>query len=78
MLALPHPSARLSQAIDAMRGVVRAATSADGATSFDALLAIAADDRRDEHGLDGVVRRVLLSMLEQRRTRQPMHAAGRP
>jgi hypothetical protein len=72
MLALPQPSARLSQAIDAMGRVVRSGTSADEAT-FDSLLAVAADDRPDEDGLDFLVRRVLLSMLEQRRTRQPMH-----
>jgi hypothetical protein len=76
-LALPQPSSRLSQAIDAMGEAVRAATSADGTTSFDALLAVAADDQRDENGLDRLVRRVLLSMLEQRRTRQPMDADGR-
>jgi hypothetical protein len=76
-LGLPQPSPRLSQAIDAMAGAVRAATSADGATSFDALLAVAADDRRDEDGLERVARRVLLSMLEQRWTRQPMRADGR-
>jgi hypothetical protein len=72
-LGIPQPSARLSQAIDAMGGAVQAATSADGETSFDALLAVVADDRRDDDGLDYLVRRVLLSMLEQRRTRQPVH-----
>jgi len=60
-----------------MRGVVQAATSTDGATSFDALLAVAAADRPDEDGLEYVVRHVLLSMLEQRWTRQPMRADGR-
>jgi hypothetical protein len=77
-LELPHPSRRLSQAIDAMGEAVRAATSADGATNFDAVLAVAADDRPDEDGLDCLVRHVLLSMLEQRRTRQPMPADRRP
>ena len=76
-LGLPQPSARLSQAVEAMGGVVQAATSADGATSFDALLAVAAADRPDEDGLEYVVRHVLLSVLEQRRTRQPMRADGR-
>jgi hypothetical protein len=71
-LRLPQPSPSLSRAIDAMARVVRTTTSADGATSFDALLAVAADDRPDGQGLDRLVRRVLLSMLEQRRTRQPM------
>jgi hypothetical protein len=57
--------------------MVRAATSANRATSFDALLVAAADDPPDDHGLDRLVRRVLLSMLEQRRTRQPRPAHGR-
>jgi hypothetical protein len=76
-LELRHPSTRLSQAIDAMGEAVRAATSADGATNFDAVLAVAAHDPSDEDGLDCLVRHVLLSMLEQRRTRQPLHADGR-
>jgi hypothetical protein len=71
-LRLPQPSPPLSRAIDAMDRMVRAATSADGATSFDALLTVAADDPLHDHGLDRLVGRVLLSMLEQRRTRQPM------
>jgi hypothetical protein len=75
-LGLPQPSARLSEAIDAIGRVVSAATPPDGATNFDALLAVAADDRHAA-GLDGVVRRVLLAMLEERRTRQPMRADGR-
>jgi hypothetical protein len=76
-LGLPNPSARLSQAIDAIGEMVREATSADGARSFDALLAVAADDRPDDDRLDSLVRHALLSMLEQRRTRQTLHAAGR-
>jgi hypothetical protein len=76
-LGLPEPSQQLGHAIDAMGEVVRAARSADGATSFESLLAAAADDRLDGGGLHSVVRRVLLSMLEQRRTRQPMRADGR-
>jgi hypothetical protein len=76
-LRIPRPSPPLRRAIDAMDRMVRSATSGDGATSFDSLLAIAADDRSDDQGLDRLVRRVLLSMLEQRRTRQPMPANGR-
>jgi hypothetical protein len=71
-LGLPEPSPRLSEAIDAMGRVVRAATSADGRHAFEALLAAAGEDRSDEGGLEHVVRRVLLSMLEQRGTRQPV------
>jgi hypothetical protein len=76
-LGLPESSQQLGHAIEAMSEVVRAAASADGATSFDSLLAAAADDRLDDGGLHSVVRQVLLSMLEQRRTRQPMGAYGR-
>jgi hypothetical protein len=76
-LRLPQPSAPLTRAIDAMDRTVRTATSAEGATSFDALLAVAADDPSDDDGLERLVRRVLLSMLEQRRTRQPTPAHGR-
>jgi hypothetical protein len=75
-LGLPRPSARLSEVIDAMGRVVSAAALPGGATNFDALLAVAADDRHAA-GLDGVVRRVLVAMLEERRTRQPMLADGR-
>jgi hypothetical protein len=76
-LRIPQPSDSLGQAIDALERVVRAAMSADGATSFDALRAVAADEPPDDGGPDRLVRRVLLSMLEQRRTRQPMPALGR-
>jgi hypothetical protein len=76
-LRLPQPSPSLSRAIDAMDRLVRTAASVEGATSFDALLAAAADDPPDDDGLDRLVRRALLSMLEQRRTRQPVHVHGR-
>jgi hypothetical protein len=76
-LRLPQPSPPLSRAIDAMDRIVRTATSVEGTTSFDALLAVAANDPPDDDGLDRLVRRVLLSMLEQRRTRQPMPTHGR-
>jgi hypothetical protein len=76
-LGLPQPSPRLGDAVDAMGGLVRATTLGAGAKSFDALLAVAADGRADEDGLEYVVRRVLLAMLEERRTRQPMPADRR-
>jgi hypothetical protein len=43
----------------------------DGEPSSDALLAAAAQDASDEDPLDGLVRRVLLAMREERRTRRP-------
>jgi hypothetical protein len=72
-LGLPDPSPRLSEAIDSMHRAVRAVTPAGAAPTFDALLLAAGPDRPAERELDGLVRRVLLSMLEERRTRQPEH-----
>jgi hypothetical protein len=71
-LGLTQPSPRLAEAIDAMGRTIQAATSADGRSGFDALLTAATEDRTEEGGLGCVVRRVLLSMLEQRCTRQPV------
>jgi hypothetical protein len=65
-LELAQPSARLGEAIDSMGRVLRAV---DHAPTFDALVAALAEDRPGELELDGLVRRVVLSMLEQRRTR---------
>jgi hypothetical protein len=70
-LGLPEPSTRLSEAIDSMERAVETATRAGGAPSFDGLLTAAGEDRPGEQPLDRLVRRVLLSVLEQRRTRQP-------
>jgi hypothetical protein len=70
-LGLPEPSARLSAAIDSMWRAVQGLTPPDGEPTFDALLAMAAQDRPGEERLDRLVRQALLSMLEQRRTRQP-------
>ena len=67
-LELAEPSTRLGEAIDSMGRAVRAS---DHPPTFDALIAAVAEDRPDELELDGLVRRVLLSMLEQRRTRHP-------
>jgi hypothetical protein len=70
-LGLPEPSPRLSVAIENLGQAVRAATPPGGAPSFDALLAATGQHRPGEGRLESVVRHVLLSMLEQRRTRQP-------
>ncbi len=67
-LDLPEPSTRLGEAIDSMGRAVRAF---DHPPTFDALIAAVAEDRPGELELDGLARRVLLSMLEQRRTRHP-------
>jgi hypothetical protein len=70
-MGLPEPSARLGAAIESMEQAVDALDVAHGEPTSDALLAAAAQDPPDEDPLDGLVRRVLLAMLEERRTRQP-------
>ena len=70
-MGLPEPSARLGAAIESMQHAVGALDVADGQPTSDALLAAAAQDPPVEDPLDGLVRRVLLAMLEERRTRRP-------
>ena len=70
-MGLPEPSARVGAAIESMERAVGALDVADGETMSDALLAAAAQDPPDQDPLDGLVRRVLLAMLEERRTRRP-------
>jgi hypothetical protein len=70
-MGLPEPSGRLGAAIESMGQAVGALDVADGESTSDALLAAAAQDAPDEAPLDGLVRRVLLAMLEERRTRRP-------
>ena len=70
-LGLPEPSPQLADAIESLGRVARAAPSPPGATAFDALLTTANEDRPGERTLDQVVRHALLSMLEERRARQP-------
>jgi hypothetical protein len=74
-LGLREPSPRLADAIAALARVVRAARLRDSASAFDALLTAAKEDHPGET-VDQVVRRTLLSMLEERRTRQPTDASG--
>jgi hypothetical protein len=62
------------EALDAMGRVVGAATPPGGSATFDGLLTATNDDPPGEDALDGLVRRVLLSMLEERRTRQSARA----
>jgi hypothetical protein len=68
-LGLPEPSSRVSEAIGAMGDVVRSASPPGGPPESDAVLAAARDDQREEQQLDSLVRRVLLSTIEQRCTR---------
>ena len=70
-LGLPEPSAELEGAIESMEQAVGALDVAEGEPASEALLAAAGQDPPAEDPLDGLVRRVLLAMLEERRTRRP-------
>jgi len=74
-VGLPEPSPILGDAMAALGRAVRSAAVPPGAPTLDALLAAVSQDRPDEGTLDGLVRRVLLAMLEQRGTRQSARAA---
>jgi hypothetical protein len=71
-LGLPDPTPRLGAAIESMGRLVRAVTQSDETLRVEALLAATKEDRPHEERLDGVVRQVLLAMLEERSTRQPV------
>jgi hypothetical protein len=70
-LGLPEPSPQVADAIESLGRVARAAEALTAPSPFDALLTAASEEPRGEGALDKVVRRALLSMLEERRTRQP-------
>ena len=76
-IGLPEPSTRLEAAIESMKQTIGALEVPDVGQTSDALLAAVAQDPPDEDPLDGLVRRVLLAMLEERRTRRPDSAADR-
>jgi hypothetical protein len=69
-LDLPEPSSRLAAAIVSLGRVAQSTPLPSGVSSFDALLATAGEDHPGDTTLDEVVRHALLSMLEERRTRQ--------
>jgi hypothetical protein len=70
-MGLAQPVDRVSDAIESLRRFVVASATADGPPTYDALLAAAGRNHPDEQPIDGMVRRVLLSMLEERYTRRP-------
>jgi hypothetical protein len=74
-MGLAQPADRLSDSIESLRRFVLASATAEGPPKYDALLAAAGRDQPDEQPLDGMVRRVLLSMLEERYTRRPTEQA---
>ena len=73
---LPDLSPGLAHAIESLGRVVRRVAAPDGTSLFDAMLTAADEDHPDEKPLDGLARHVLLSMLEERRTRQPSEASA--
>jgi hypothetical protein len=74
-LGVAEPSPRLSEAITVMGWTVRAATAAGGRRPLDRLLAAVRDGRTDEGRLEALVRRVLRSTLEQRRSHRAREGA---
>jgi hypothetical protein len=77
-LGLPQPSPPLTAALKSLERLVRGAATQPGTPLFGALLTDAAEDHRGEGTLDRLVRRVLLSMLEERATRRPEEAKSTP
>ena len=74
-LGLEEPSRRVGQAIESISRAVMAATPPGRPTTLEAVLAAARADRAGEPALDKLTRRVLLSTLEQLRTRQAKQAS---
>jgi hypothetical protein len=68
-LDIPEPSPQRAAAIESLARIARAAPWAADASTFDALLTAAGQDHPADTSLDDLVRHVLLSMLEERRTR---------
>jgi hypothetical protein len=69
-LMLAPPSARLGDAMDSMGRFVLANAMSDETPAHEAVLAAARREAEDEQPLDGMVRRAVLSMLEERLTRR--------
>jgi hypothetical protein len=69
-MGLAQPADRVSDAIESLRRFVAASATADGPLTYNALVAAAGRNEPDERPIDGMVRRVLLSMLEERQTRR--------
>jgi hypothetical protein len=74
-LGLPEPSSRLANAIESLSRMTRAAATPADTPVFERLLTTASQDHRAEEALDRLVRRAVLSMLEERRTREPTRAS---
>jgi hypothetical protein len=74
---LPRPSSRLGEAIGSLSRFALANATSNGTPAFDAMLAAAGHDPEEEKPLDRMVRRALLSMLEERQLGNPRLRAHR-
>ena len=70
-MRLARPSAQLGDALDSLGRFALANLTSNGVPPYQAMLAAAGDEPVDETPLDRMVRRALLSMLEERQTRRP-------
>jgi hypothetical protein len=73
-LRLPQPSPRLADALESLSRISQSAATAPGTPLLEALLTAASEDHPGEGTLDRLVRRTLLSMLEERLTKQSTSA----
>jgi hypothetical protein len=73
-LKIAEPPPQLSEAIEIIHQIVRTSMPPSGSTTLDELIAAASEDRPGETNLTRLVRGVLRSTLEQRRTRQAREA----
>jgi hypothetical protein len=71
-LGLPDLTSRLREAIDCLARLERAQHQGEEWPTLDVVLKALKEDKPDEERLERVVRRVLLAMLEERRTRRPI------
>jgi hypothetical protein len=69
MLGLAEPPSRVVEAMDSLGRVLRAATPPGGLPTFESVLG-AVDEHLRDPGVDGLVRRVVRSTLEQARCRR--------
>jgi hypothetical protein len=69
-MQLAQPTGRLADAIASLHRFVVANATSSGSCTYDSVLATARQEVRDEKPLDRMVRRALLSMLEERQTRR--------
>ena len=74
-LGLTEPSQRLDAAIDSMGKAVQAASDPGNPRTLEQLATALRGNIPGEQDLDGLVRRVLLAMIEERGTRQPVIGA---